>query len=260
MNDMTRIAILMYHGVAEPRAKNEVRYACAPDRFEEHMAFLCSAGHDVISLDTLREYLDGRAKLGKTAVLVTLDDGYGDNYENAFPILRKHRIPAAIFLVAGFAGKTSRWGRADGYAEQKMLDWGQVREMRKAGITLGSHTLTHPRLPELPLDEARGEIEGAKQLMEDELGETVEYFAYPYGRYNQEIQRMVEEAGYSLACSTRSGFNNVDADKYALRRIEVQGGDSVWKLKQKLNFGVNDVGVGFLFRYYLGRAKARVMV
>jgi len=100
----------------------------------------------------------------------------------------------------------------------------------------------------------------SRVALEDELGETVEYFAYPYGRYNQEIQRMVEEAGYSLACSTRSGFNNVDADKYALRRIEVQGGDSVWKLKQKLNFGVNDVGVGFLLRYYLGRAKARVMV
>lgn len=255
---MTRIAILMYHGVAKPRAKNEARYACAPARFEEHMAFLGAAGHDIIDLDTLREYLGGRTQPGKTAVLVTLDDGYSDNYENAFPVLHKHKIPAAIFMVAGFAGRTSLWGRTDGYTEKRMLDWGQVREMRQAGMTLGSHTLTHPRLPELPPDEARGEIVGAKHMMEDELGAAVDYFAYPYGRYNQEIQRMVEEAGYALACSTRSGFNRVDADKYALRRIEVQGGDSVWKLKQKLKFGVNDVDAGFMLRYYLGRAKARV--
>ncbi len=104
----------------------------------------------------------------------------------------------------------------------------------------------------------RDEIRGSKEQLEDLLGRRVTNFAYPYGLFDDDSRHAVEEAGYRSACSVRSGFNGPGADRFLLRRIEVFGGDTVWRLRQKIKFGANEVSPLHVIRYYAGRVSARL--
>jgi peptidoglycan/xylan/chitin deacetylase (PgdA/CDA1 family) len=139
-----------------------------------------------------------------------------------------------------------------------MLKWSQIEEMAAAGVEFGGHTRTHPRLIDLTPDLAGAEIRDGKREIEDRLGRAVRYFAYPHGLLNNEVRNIVEESGFSLACSTRSGFNRRNTDPYVLHRIEVYGTDPLWKLHQKLAFGINDASLAFPAAYYSKRAVTRL--
>lgn len=255
---MPRFIILMYHMISEPCSKKDMRYACPPAQFDKHMCFLRSKEFNPIGLDIVQKYLNGAEPIPPNSVVVTLDDGLCDNYENAFPVLRKYKIPATIFLVAGKVGKTNEWMQVDGFSRRQMLNWYQVEEMSAAGISFGAHTMTHPRLTKLSTAEAIVEIRESKKIIEDHLGQRVPHFAYPYGLFTEETSVFVKSTGYSMACSTRSGFNNQYTDPYILRRIEVYGTDALWRLNQKLTFGMNDAGLLYPLKYYWSRIRARI--
>jgi peptidoglycan/xylan/chitin deacetylase (PgdA/CDA1 family) len=102
------------------------------------------------------------------------------------------------------------------------------------------------------------EIAGSKAELEDLLGQEVAYFAYPFGQYTPAGRDRVEQAGYRAACSTRSGFNNSEVDRYQLRRIEVFGSDTPWRFRQKLEYGRNESGLLFPLQYYAGRLRSRL--
>ena len=248
----------MYHMVDIPRSREEQKLAISPLRFAAHMRALHARGYRFVSLTQIQDYLDANREMPAAAVAVTLDDGFADNYMRALPILVRYEVPATVFLVVNCIGGDNRWMRERDYPVRRMLDWGQIREMQDAGICFGSHTLTHPRLSALDRRAARAEIQGSKQALEDRLGAAVDHFAYPYGDWSGETVELVREAGHTLACSTRSGFNRPEADPLLLRRIEVYGTDPVWKLLQKLRFGTNEAGVLEPARYYWRRASERL--
>jgi peptidoglycan/xylan/chitin deacetylase (PgdA/CDA1 family) len=209
-------------------------------------------------LDAAHGYFERKETSLRPSVVVTLDDGFCDNYENAFPVLAEYRIPATIFLAVGCIGKSNTWMQKRGFSKREMLSWHQVGEMAGAGILFGAHTITHPRLIDLRADEARREIKESKDIIEERLGTAVESFAYPYGLFTDVTRNFVEDCGYSIACSTRSGFNNSETDPFLLRRIEVYGMDPLWKLSQKLTFGMNDASILYPFKYYWSRVRAHL--
>jgi len=254
---MSRLTILMYHMVSTPQSDGEKRYACPPARFRQHMQYLRSRGHQPVVLRDFDRYAAGEMPIPQNAFAVTLDDGYLDNYENALPVLQEYGIPATVFMVSGLAGQVNRWMADKGYPPRAMLDWPQMREMSDAGIEIGGHTVTHARLSQLPAEKIKGEVSDCKAAIEDKIGREVGSFAYPYGLFNDAAQAAVAEAGYRRACSTRSGFNRPTTEKYLLRRIEVQGTDPPWKLRQKMEFGSNEAGLMVPLRYYWGRLRAR---
>jgi peptidoglycan/xylan/chitin deacetylase (PgdA/CDA1 family) len=224
------------------------------------MKALRRKGYSPVSLTRIQAYLAGGADLPERPVAVTLDDGFADNYTDAFPVLRQFNIPATIFLATDTLGGENRWMTANGYPGRPMLDWDQIDEMQAAGVGFGSHTLTHPRLSQLDRASAEREIRDSKQVLEDRLTTTVDHFAYPHGDWDARTADLVREAGYTLACSTRSGFNRRDVDPFLLRRIEVYGTDSAWRLLQKLRFGTNDAGLLEPARYYWSRLASRFTV
>ena len=256
---MSRICILMYHTVSEPVSADERRHAIPRRRFASHMRILRAKGYNLLSLGDVQNHLLRKKVFPERAVVVTLDDGYADNYTNAFSILQQYQIPATIFLVNNDLGGKNRWHRGSANASRTMLDWGQIREMHAAGIGFGSHTLSHPRLSELPEERARTEIVDAKKLLEDRLGAPVDHFAYPYGDLTKQTVDLVRQADHTLACTTRCGFNRVDVDPLLLRRIDVYGTDSSWQLLQKVRFGTNDSGVLQPTRYYLRQVATRLL-
>lgn len=108
-----------------------------------------------------------------------------------------------------------------------MLSWDQVRAMQQESISFGSHTVTHPLLTKITTERARYEITESKRELERSLGKKIGCFAYPSGQYNEEIKKMVEEAGYSYALTSGGGANNRDTDSYALKRIHIEYGP-IW--------------------------------
>ena len=255
---MSRVAILMYHIVADPLSAQEARYCCPTARFEAHMRHLAGSSAKLITLDEVADALDGRTTWPAGGVAVTFDDGFADTFVNAVPILARYRIPATMFALSDRIGARNDWMSARGFPARPLMSATQLREMVAAGIGVGSHTRTHPRLPELDARAKRDEIRGSKARLEDLLGCSVTSFAYPYGLFDDDARQAVEEAGYRSACSVRTGFNGPGVDRFLLRRIEVYGSDTPWRLRQKLRFGANDVSPFYPIRYYAGRIAARL--
>jgi peptidoglycan/xylan/chitin deacetylase (PgdA/CDA1 family) len=255
---MPRAVILMYHIVDEPRAANEVRYCCSPAAFEEQMGHLKRARYEVVPLSSLIDRLGDESRSDRPLVAVTFDDGFAATYRNALPILERQRIPATMFVVSGRIGGSNDWMQERGFPSRPLVDASEIRKLAAAGIEIGSHTRTHPRLPEIASESQRQELQGSKRDLEDLLGAAVRHLAYPFGRFNQTVQALAEEAGYAAACCTRAGFNREQADRFALRRVEVYGSDPLWKFRQKLSFGVSDASMLVPVRYYANRVALRV--
>jgi peptidoglycan/xylan/chitin deacetylase (PgdA/CDA1 family) len=257
---MSRALILMYHIIDEPLAAIERKYCCPPSRFAEQMQWLRASGRRLVSLDELAGRLEHGEPFDDGAVAVTFDDGFEITVRNAVRVLSKCNVPATMFLLSDRFGATNDWMEGRGFPRRRILSIADAKELLAAGVTIGSHTRTHPRLPEV--DDARvdDEIRGSKTALEERLEVAVNHFAYPFGLLDARAQDAVRRAGYRTACTTRSGFNRVDADRVALRRIEVFGSDSIGAFRRKLRFGVNDPSITVPLRYYASRLAGRLGV
>ena len=255
---MQRFVILMYHMISEPKTAAEIKYACPPKQFEQHLQMLLSSGFKPISINAIEDYYLHQTPLPDKAFLISFDDGFEDNYSNAFPILQRYKITAVIYLATGLVGKTNQWMSKLTFSERKMLTWTQIKDMASQGIDFGSHTVSHPRLTELDDGNVNKELIKSKQLIEDQLGIECRHFAYPYGLLTEKTSELVQQAGFKTACSTRSGFNNTERNPLILHRIEVYGDDSTWKLKLKIRFGMNDASWFFPLKYYSARLLSRL--
>lgn len=127
-------------------------------------------------------------------VLITFDDGYQDNYDNAYPILRKYGLKGTVFVVTSFLGTRK------GY-----LTWDECREMEKNGMTVASHTVDHKSMTDLTNDQLRAGSSSRRRRPKPSLGHEVKYMAYPTGAYNLHIAQLVREAGYKAAFTIKYG-------------------------------------------------------
>jgi peptidoglycan/xylan/chitin deacetylase (PgdA/CDA1 family) len=254
----SHFVILMYHMISDPKTVADTRQARPQKLFEKHLKLLLKAGYTPISINQVEKYYTENIPLPNNAVLITLDDGFEDNYLNAFPLFQHYNIPAIIYLATGLMGQTNKWMSTPTYSQRKMLSWTQIQEMSDHGIQFGSHTVSHPKLTELDDGSVSKELVQSKQTIEDRLGLECRHFAYPYGLLTEKTRDLVQQAGYNTACSTRSGFNNAERDPLMLHRIDVYGNDSIWKFKQKIRFGMNDASWFFPLKYYSSRLLARI--
>jgi peptidoglycan/xylan/chitin deacetylase (PgdA/CDA1 family) len=215
--------ILCYHSVsAEPRgafAVSTTDFAAQMKQLRERCA--------LIGLDELGELVRNGGAIPEGAVAVTIDDGFRDAFTNAFPVLASLKIPATIFLPVALIGRV---GVETRLPQKDFLSWAQVREMRQNGVCFGSHSLTHVSLKRVTHDEACRQLEDSKEIMEQELGEPIRGFSYPYGTFrdwDREVEEMVEAAGYAWAVAGISGLNYSNSDPFALRRTKVERDDGM---------------------------------
>lgn len=298
------VAILTYHRVlsAEDLRTNIVQPGMyvRDDVFEMHMRYL-QERFEILSLsELLARWRAGRWETQRAACVITFDDGWLDNYRNAYPILKRYGLPATIFLPTDFVG-TSRWfwperlgylllaadapscepDRRDAFyraltgtlqAERQerdappdrmvgpdahdrfieackdleadrlerllanvgdilgvtvpecrvLMNWSEVREMSRHGISFGSHSCSHRLMTQISEKEARQEARSSYEQLQESGAATVPVFCYPNGNYNDLVQRLVQEAGYQAAASCDSGLEReAPANVWALRRISI---------------------------------------
>jgi peptidoglycan/xylan/chitin deacetylase (PgdA/CDA1 family) len=214
--------ILMYHGVGDPDIKNKT-LNISLEAFEKQMAFFYGHGYRVISLGELVAGLKGNKKFPWKTIVLTLDDGYENNYTHAYPVLKKYGFPATIFVVTDFLGQEK--AAMDQPGPVRFLSLSQLLEMRSSGlITAGTHSRSHPFLPSLGNNPAamREEIFGSKRDLEGLLKEPVSFFCYPRGGYTDSVKEMVRAAGYSAAVTTFTKEKGRGlSDLWALKRVKM---------------------------------------
>ncbi|MCA1709072.1 MAG: polysaccharide deacetylase family protein [Actinobacteria bacterium] len=182
----------------------------SPVQFEHQLAFL-AANYNIVSPAQVLGAVEGTARLPDAALLVTFDDGYLDNYCNAYPILVRLGIPALLFLATDFVGTRRRLPHDEGLsADNPTLGWHHLEQMRDI-FTIGSHGRSHRILTRIPRGEAIHEIESSKTIIEDRIGRVVDFFSYPNGStgdYSDELEDRVSACGYRASFLTLLGFNS----------------------------------------------------
>lgn len=239
------VRILLYHKI---RDRPDDALCIGVEDFDRQMAYL-ARHYRLVSLDDMMAaFLSGR-QLPPRSVVVTFDDGYADNCTHALPILKKYGVPATIFVVHDYIGTTRTYPWDDG-TEDHALSWNQISDMQAQGISFGCHTLSHPLLNDIPLEEAYREIHESKARLERRLG-PIRHFAYPRGEsrdFSVAVKALVAKEGFVAACSTIPGTNTPDSDRYALRRTVVEPVDASPFQFRLLMMGGTDLILG-LFRH-----------
>lgn len=216
--------ILTYHKLGPRPLRTRLKgLYLSQQLFTRQLEELRAAGFTSAGLEACA---DSRAA---RSVVITFDDGYVNVLRHGLKPLAAVRFKAIQFLVADLLGKRNEWDLPSGEAPEPMMDAAQVREWLAAGHDIGSHTLTHPFLTQLSVQQAREEITASRKKLEDLFGRSIRHFCYPYGDWNSVVRGLVEAAGYSTACTTEFGVNAEQVDRFALKRITARYPSRSWK-------------------------------
>lgn len=219
--DTDGIPVLNYHQIND---RDHNALTVSTEQFAAQMQYLTDNGYHTITGEELADALDGKIELPDNPVLITFDDGYRDNYKNAFPILKEHQMKAMVFLISDYVSTYPNY-----------LTWGQAQEMQEHGIEFGSHTLNHVELNKLPSnDEILHQLKNSKAAIEWHLETPVHFLAYPCGSYNADVMAATKAAGYRAAFTVQYGPDRADTNHYAMNRIPIFGGNSHTLLRFKL--------------------------
>jgi peptidoglycan/xylan/chitin deacetylase (PgdA/CDA1 family) len=216
-----RVPVLLYHKIDKPGDGVLVRGGFTPPaRFARQLGYLKKQGFAFYTTSELIQHYREHGVFPRNGIALTLDDGWKDNYFNAFPILRQFGVKATVFLVPSCIGEVSIKAMAPGEKPRAHLSREEILEMSRCGIEFGSHTVNHRWLPDLPLTEAKYEIEESKRQLEELVQQPCNVFAYPAGFYNEAVKELVAGAGYQAAFTTDYGPSE-PLDIFALNRIEI---------------------------------------
>jgi peptidoglycan/xylan/chitin deacetylase (PgdA/CDA1 family) len=244
-------AFLCYHSV-HPEGPDWT--SVPPDHFESHLGALARSGWRTGGEAELRT-LAGGGRLDRPTAFLTFDDGYADNYEIAFPLLREHGATALFYLLPPFVddGAALAWPEvADRLASHgdvmRSLTWAQVEEMAEAGMQFGSHGLRHPHLPDLSEEQLTEELLDSRRAIADRIG-SCDTFVYPFGEWTPRVAAAAQAAGYAFAFTLPRAFQ-AEATNWSIPRIAVDQRDDARRFGLKLRPTFR--------KLYLSRAKARL--
>jgi peptidoglycan/xylan/chitin deacetylase (PgdA/CDA1 family) len=220
------LRVLMYHKVNDLPGNP---LTMPVSLFDEQMDQLRDLSYAVVDLQAvLSHYVEGQP-LPPHAVLITFDDGYHDNLDNAARVLRKYGYPAVLFVPIGYLDDRHPLPHEEHLAAQGILnrtiDWDELAELDRAGIRIESHGISHRPLADLEVDEAAREITLSKLRLEERLGRPVRAFSYVKGseaHYKQVHLSLVRQAGYDVAFTAVSGANSQTTDPLQLRRYNIE--------------------------------------
>jgi peptidoglycan/xylan/chitin deacetylase (PgdA/CDA1 family) len=244
--------VLMYHSITPGNSTPDTKWAVSEYRFKEHLALLKSEGWTTVCV---RDLLHADSLPPRT-VVITFDDGFANNFEHGYRHLVDGGMRATWFVVSRDIGKNSSW--TDGNVPSRaMLTDEQLRQMATMGMEIGAHTRTHTRLPGLDTARLKVEIEGSKIDLQEIVGKPVTSFAYPYGLFDEACVTAVKAAGFSAACTVRSGWFGGEKDLLLVRRVAIYSYDSLSAFARKLAFAA-DMEWWRLAGYMAGRMRVRL--
>ena len=211
-----RVPILMYHYLSVPPANANIYrqdLSVSPDLFATHLDAMQQAGYTSISLYDLLAHLTRGAPLPEKPVVITFDDGYRDNYENAFPLLQQRGMVASFFVVTDFVDEQ----------RPEYFTWDMLREMAAAGMSIESHGRNHVSLEGKNADYLVWQALGSLETIQHELGVRPRFVSYPAGEYDQAVIDIFRSANFWAGLTTKQGATHSSDDLFQLHRVRVRG-------------------------------------
>jgi peptidoglycan/xylan/chitin deacetylase (PgdA/CDA1 family) len=193
------------------------------DQFEAHLAELSKPQYNVLPIPEIITRLKAKQPLSGRTVGISIDDAFLSVYAEAFPRLKKAGFPFTLFVATNPVDR-----RFGGY-----MSWDQIRELKKAGATIGSQTHTHLHMASTSPEQNRADLQKSNERFRSELGEAPTIIAYPYGEFSLAVGAVAKEAGYATGFGQHSGVLHPDADMAYLPRFAMNenfGGDSRFRL------------------------------
>lgn len=210
-----KVPILMYHYISEPPQDADiyrVDLSVSPDSFRQQMAYLKDNGYTPVDFYDLTTAIVAHSELPPKPVIITFDDGYLDNYEEAYPILQEFGFKGNFFVVTEFIDA----GR-EGY-----MTWEMIEEMSRAGQRIESHSRTHPDLTTKSRDGLIWEILGSQETLAAHIGYKPRYFCYPGGTYDEETIQVLRDLDFWGAVTTQNGTWHGFDDRFEWRRVRMR--------------------------------------
>ena len=214
------IPVIYYHSVNK-NADNEV--TITPDMLEEQLNYINDNHYITITIEELYDHIQKNEPIPEKSILITFDDGYMNNYTEAFPILKNLNMKATIFCIGN---------SLDG---SYYLSEEAIKEMSDYGIDIQSHTVNHLHLDTLSYDEQLLELKNSKEILEKITGKEIISIAYPFGDYNEDTIKAAKNSGYKLAFTTNLGLSDRDDNIYELDRIYISSYYDMDTFKKLLN-------------------------
>lgn len=233
MNTVFKVPILMYHSIDDSNSVISIH----PLKFKTQMHFLKEYAFNVISLHEIISGIKNNQAFQEKTVVITFDDGFKNVFTEAFPILQECGFSATVFLSTNYCGRLNNWPMQYAFIKpQHLLSWKDIKEMNRYGIQFGAHTHNHPFLTKIPVTEASKEILLSKMAIEDYLQKKVDFFAYPYGDFDNTIKKIASQL-FAGSCSTNLSYVNIQSDPHALERVDVfyVKNDWIWRQLFSLN-------------------------
>lgn len=211
-----KIPILAYHHVLPANAKVDESILNSPftisdSEFYKQMLFLSQNGYAPINLDQLIQPKE--QQVHKRPIVITFDDGWVDNFEVAFPILKSFNVWATFFIITSYIDSAGCMSRE------------QLLEMQRSGMQIESHAHTHTPLELLSNAEMQWEVTHSKKVLEKNIEGQVNFISFPHGSYNKTVIQAVKNADY-LGCST-SNFGYAVSQMYKLPRILIRKNNDI---------------------------------
>lgn len=234
------LPVLMYHRVISSEEEKGIYDTYVTlENFEKQMKYIKDNGYEAITFEDLKngEYKK-RFDRDKKYVIITFDDGYKDNLINALPILKKYNLKAVLFLITDRT--YNKWDTdAENRPKEKkfeLMNLEEVKELYSSGlIEIGGHTTTHLDMPKYDEETLRRDLEISKKKIEEIIGKKVISFAYPWGRNNKKVRKVVENLGYKFAVSTETGSSCFSDDLFEIVRVGIYSKDDMEKFKKKIS-------------------------
>lgn len=203
------IPVLMYHSI-EYEKGNTARLP--KEKFKEQMKYLKENNYTTLSLEEAYDFFMSNKPVPEKAVVLTFDDGYVDNYVEAFPILKELEFKATFFVITDLVDKIPSYMNLD-----------QLKELQASGMYIESHTVNHEHLNQLSYEKQVKTLKESKEFLEKSLNKKIQYFAYPYGEFTEETLTAVKETGYKMAFTTAGRWSDKTDGILTLDRVFISG-------------------------------------
>jgi len=218
------IPILMYHGINDKSnrysfSKIDSVYSITEELFEEQMSFISNNNFTVLSIHDLISLKEKNKDIPDKSLVITFDDGHESNYTVGYPILKKFKFPADIFITTNYIDK------------KNYLKKHQIIAMHNERFSIHSHMVDHKYFPNLPYEEKNYQLSKSKEILENIIKGEVNYVSLPGGRLDNSLTKMLEKNGYKGACTSIPGYNKV-FNSYLIQRIPVKKNLNIQEFKK----------------------------
>lgn len=222
------VPILMYHNVRPIDFATTNAFVSSltlpPSEFDKQLLYLRERGFSTISMLDLSQHLRGLRSLPPRPIVLTFDDGFENNHQYAFTLLKSRGFTGTFYVITGLVGRT------------EYMVWSQVADLARGGMEIGSHTINHPDLAHTPAAALERELVQSRRTLEEVTGRAVTTLSYPSGAYNEQVVAAARQAGYASAVTTRNGGVQSGARPLEMTRVRIQGTEQIatfkWKIEQ----------------------------